>query len=147
MIDVDYENKSMTIAKDYTIDDVMLKLAYYEKIEQQQSIDTHLTILEKYRIYVGNFDEYERIYDAYTMPIEEFLKDVENCNTRMRNALAKAGIKRVCDLIDTGPYSSTFSIIHKIPGIGKESHRSIHKALLNLKYKTTFGESEWMKEK
>ena len=147
MIDVDYENATFSIIEGYTIDDVMYKLAYYERIEQKKSIDTYLTILEKYKICACNFDEYLRIVDAYKMPIEDFLKDVENCNTRMRNALAKAGIERVCDLIDTGPYSSTFSIIDKIQGIGKESHRNIHKALSNLKHKTTFGESECMKEK
>lgn len=144
MIEIDHENNTFSIAKGYTIDDVMYKLAYYERIECQKSISTYLTILDKYRIRANNFDEFQRIFDAYTMPIEEFLKDVENCNTRMRNALKKANIEQVCDLIDNGEYSSNFSMIKKIPGIGKEPYRNIYRALHRLRTKAEFGESEWM---
>ena len=127
----------------FTITNVMAKLYYYESImEDEDSCHsaTTLVILGKYKIYAHNYDDYKRILEAYTMPIDIFLKDVEGCNTRMVNALKKANINQVSDLISTEPYSSPFRPISKIPGIGKETHKELYRALIRLEDKVAYGE-------
>lgn len=131
MVNVD-ENCNKTIADGYSIEDVLDKLSYYEAIEQYHGISEEFKILGKYRIHAQNYDAFKRIVAAYEMPIEEFLKDVENCDTRMKNTLKKAGINQVSDLINSKvPWS--WQMLDKIPGIGKKSHIALSRALNRLK--------------
>ena len=128
----------------FTITNVMAKLYYYESVMEDEDGNglrsDALVILGKYKVYAHNYDDYKRIMKAYTMPIDIFLKDVEGCNSRMLNALKKANINQVSDLIETGPYSSPFVPVDKIPGIGKSPHRELYNALRRLKQKIMYGE-------
>lgn len=140
MISTDSNGKKI-IAEGYTVQNVIDKLYYYELFEQYYDAYQTFKIFGKYYITPRNYDDLLRIVAAYNMPIDEFLKDVKDCNTRMRNALRKANIERVCDLIDSS-VSWDWKIIDKIPGIGKKPHYELCRALIRLQNNRTEIEKE-----
>jgi len=126
------ETGKLSINPDFTLDDVLDKLHYYELIETSLPISAEWRIFGNYRVSCSNYAEYNRTYYAYDMPIDIFLKACPNATTRTINALKRADIKTVKDLIDSR-VSWSWQIIDKVNGIGKEQMREIHKTLLALK--------------
>lgn len=136
---INKDTGEFSIADGIDLEEVLSKLYYYELVEDAIiSNEIHWKLFDKYFISCRNYDEFRRYYYAYELPIEELIKKCPEVTTRTRNAIAKAGIMKVSDLINS-TVNWSWSIVDKIPGVGKKQYLLIFKALTELKYWTYHG--------
>lgn len=133
-------NHELSIADGKTLENVLSKLYFYEKIEEKISVNGRWALCGKYAISFKNYDEFNRICYAYYFPIDSLLKKCPDITTRTKNALKRAGIERVMDLID-GDRLWAWSVIDKIPGVGKKQSNIIFQAINKLKRWSHYGQT------
>lgn len=135
------EKGELSIADGKTLEDILSKLYYYETVENEHSITATWKILDEYVISCRNFEEYRRVCYAYNLPISDLLKNYSDITSRTRNALNKAGIVKVADLINS-ENKWGWSVIDKIPGVGKQQYLIIFRAVHKLKQWGYFGKAD-----
>lgn len=133
------ENGNLSITENVDLQEVLSKLHYYELVEASgKTNDIHWMLWGKYYISCRSYEEFQRYVYAYDLPLEKLLKKYPGVTKRSFNTLKKDGIETVKDLINT-THSWNWSIVEKIPGIGKQQYHIIIMALRQLKYWTNHG--------
>lgn len=111
------------------LEDVLCKLHFYETVKPRRWMEFY--IHGNYRVGCSSFEEYVRIWHALDLSIDDFLKACPNVTTRTRNALKKANIHKVKDLIIPS-FATSMIMITKIPGVGEAQYLELQKAIQKL---------------
>ena len=135
------ENNELSIEDGRTLNDILYKLCFYEWVEEKIHIGGSWAIFGKYSVLCQNYDEYLRTCHAYNLSVSSLLKNVPEVTSRTTNALKRAGIEKVMDLIES-EVRETWSIIDKVPGVGDRQYQFIRRAIRKLERWCKFGETD-----